>query len=284
MFINLFCFTAENVHRGLCLLWEFSFKMCCFTHTHKKCCFITSRDMKLTSLDVKVLVATASVHRHKAVGKRLLTRLGELAVPRLTPLVPTWHRSPPHSPPAVPLPPPSTPTHPVLSGCLLCAWGFRGEQSAQALPLCCLQPSPVDVLGVPPTASPLPLPTALPSQARSLSLPWPQPSQSQWAEEFSRGPVPTLAFPLQLGSHPCWGSLTPGLKKRPPHPTQLSRGDPSASQALSPHIPPSETSVYSVLLPRNLLPSMLFASRRHLQALLWANWCLRLSPCLWRAP
>ena len=133
--------------------------------------------------------------------------------------------------------------------------------------------------------SSLPLLIALPSQARSLSLPWPQPSQSWWAEEFSRGPVPTLAFPLQLGSHPCWESLTPGLKKRPPpHPTQLSRGNPSALQALSPHIPPSETSVYSVLLPRSLLPSTLFASRRHLQALLWANWCLRLSPCLWRAP
>ena len=110
-------------------------------------------------------------------------------------------------------------------------------------------------------------------------------SQSQRAEEFPRGPVPTLALPLQLGSHPCWGSLTPGLKKRPPpHPTQLSRGNPSALQALSPHIPPSETSVYSVLLPRSLLPSTLFAFRRHLQALLWANWCLRLSPCLWRAP
>lgn len=30
MFINLFCFTVENVHQGSCLLQEFS-KTCCFT-------------------------------------------------------------------------------------------------------------------------------------------------------------------------------------------------------------------------------------------------------------
>ena len=83
MFINLFCFIAENVHQGFCLLREFS-KTCCFTKK-KKCCFITSRDVKLISLDVSVPVATANVHRYKAVETRashrdFLSWAGELAV------------------------------------------------------------------------------------------------------------------------------------------------------------------------------------------------------------
>ena len=104
--------------------------------------------------------------------------------------------------------------------------------------------------------------------------PPPHPSHSLGAEEFSWGSVLTPALPQQLGS-PCWREPCSRPEEAPP--TQLSRGDPSASQAMSPHIPPSELLLILPSLPRMLLQSTLFTTLRHFHALLWANLCLCLS-------
>ena len=105
MFINLFCFIAENVHQGFCLLREFS-KTCCFTKK-KKVLFHNFKGREAHLLGCERSCGhgkRAQIQSCRDTGfSPGLPELG-WGAGCLTSLVPTWHRSPPHSPPAIPLP------------------------------------------------------------------------------------------------------------------------------------------------------------------------------------
>lgn len=134
--------------------------------------------------------------------------------------------------------------------------------------------SPLQPAYCPPFHSPAPPPSRVcPPLAPSISV--------TVGRGIFLGPSPNPSIPLQLGSSPRWGSITPGLKKRAP----CFPGVTLLHHRLCPH-----TSLRTL---QCILSSCLEASfpprcsppRRHLQALLWANsGCLHLSPCLWGAP
>lgn len=111
--------------------------------------FLTSKDAKFIYLDLKVLVATAKVHRCETAETwtfyRGVPESGSWLVPYLTFRPPTWHCSSAPSPPSIPLPQFQAHSSSVDRSPAICleTW-WHG-----------LQPNPEDAIGFSATDSPL---------------------------------------------------------------------------------------------------------------------------------